>query len=273
VDFAEIRRLVVVAVFADDQLMQRLVLKGGNALNLIYHIGGRTSLDVDFSLADDFEDVEEIARRLDHALRDRFDSAGYIVFDFSLRRKPANPRTQPPTWGGYLVEFKIISRDRHAQYRGDVAVMQARSEPVSPGQKRTFRIEISKHEYCEPKAERDLDGYTIYAYTPAMIAIEKLRAICQQMPDYPLIPAHMKRARARDFYDIHAILTETGLDLGSEESLSLTAQIFAAKDVPLVLIARIPGYREYHRPDWPSVRDTVSGLVPGILYRSLCRPD
>jgi predicted nucleotidyltransferase component of viral defense system len=55
-DFATIRRLVIISVFADDVLMNRLVLKGGNALSLVHRIGSRSSIDVDFSVADDFEE-------------------------------------------------------------------------------------------------------------------------------------------------------------------------------------------------------------------------
>ena len=47
----------------------------------------------------------------------------------------------------------------------------------------------------------ELDDYTIYVYSPTMIAIEKLRAICQQMPEYAL--QRRPSARARDFYDIY----------------------------------------------------------------------
>lgn len=238
--------------------MQQLVLKGGNALSLVYGIGSRTSFDVDFSLEHDFEDLAETEARLRRALTNRFDSAGYVLFDFSLKRKPPHQTAQAQPWGGYLVEFKIITRQNYVRYGGDVSVMQARSESVSPGHKRICRIEISKHEYCAPKAEHEFDGYTIFAYTPAMIAIEKVRAICQQMPEYPLILPNMKRARAADFYDIWAILTETNLDLGSDENLSLAEHIFAAKDVSLALIQRIPDHREFHRPDWPAVRDRVA---------------
>ena len=133
-----------------------------------------------------------------------------------------------------------------------VSVIHLLHTTVSP-----FTIEISKHEYCQGKVEAELDGYTIYVYSPAMIAIEKLRAICQQMPEYT--PVRNKRARARDFYDIVSILTEAGVDLSTPENLDLARHIFAAKDVPLSFIARIPEQREFHRPDWLSVKDTVSG--------------
>jgi len=32
-----------------------------------------------------------------------------------------------------------------------------------------FTIDISKYEYVDKKADYDFDGYTLYAYTPAMI--------------------------------------------------------------------------------------------------------
>src|SRR5262249_54311202 len=86
-------------------------------------------------------------------------------------------------------------------------------------------------------------------------AIEKLRAICQQMPEY--FPNRTRSARASDFYDIHALIVEGGVDLGSDEDL--VRAIFAAKEVPLALLGRIGEHREFHRVDWPRVRDSVSG--------------
>lgn len=105
--------------------------------------------------------------------------------------------------------------------------------------------------------ERELDDYAIYVYTPAMLAAEKLRALCQQMPGYPrrVHPA----PRARDFYDIHSIVTEAALDLSLPDNLDLVRNIFAAKEVSLELLPLIPKHREFHRPDWPSVESTVSG--------------
>ena len=49
-DFAEIRRLTIIALFADDELLRLLVLKGGNALTLVYKLSSRASLDLDFSI-------------------------------------------------------------------------------------------------------------------------------------------------------------------------------------------------------------------------------
>lgn len=58
-----VRTLVVVAMFSDDVLMRRLVLKGGNLMDLVYDISARSSLDVDFSIDGDFPDAGDLARR------------------------------------------------------------------------------------------------------------------------------------------------------------------------------------------------------------------
>jgi predicted nucleotidyltransferase component of viral defense system len=58
--FNDIRKLTITALFSDDVLLEQLVLKGGNAMSLIYHISPRVSLDLDFSMETDFENVEEV---------------------------------------------------------------------------------------------------------------------------------------------------------------------------------------------------------------------
>lgn len=57
--FEEIRRITIIALFSDDELVNQLVLKGGNALSLIHKVSLRTSLDLDFSLATDFGDLDD----------------------------------------------------------------------------------------------------------------------------------------------------------------------------------------------------------------------
>ena len=100
-DFEAIRRVTITALFSDDMLMEHLVLKGGNALTLVYGISDRTSLDLDFSLETDFPDLEDARRRLFHAIRDRFDAAGYVVFDEVLEPKPRlDAEDEKPWWGG-----------------------------------------------------------------------------------------------------------------------------------------------------------------------------
>lgn len=55
-DLADIRRTVIMAIFADDLLMEKLVLKGGNALELVLGLVTRGSVDIDLSMAGDFDD-------------------------------------------------------------------------------------------------------------------------------------------------------------------------------------------------------------------------
>lgn len=127
---------------------------------------------------------------------------------------------------------------------------------IGDGQQRVFRVQISKHEYCGGKVERNLDHYSIFAYTPEMIVIEKLRAICQQMPEYP--QRRYATARARDFYDIFSTVKAAHIDISMPHNLELVQHIFTAKSVPLSLLAKIKDSREFHRPDWASVELTAA---------------
>jgi hypothetical protein len=46
----------------------------------------------------------------------------------------------------------------------------------------------------------------------------------------------------------------TAMSFNSPENLELVRHIFAAKEVPLGLLAKIQEQREFHRPDWDSVK-------------------
>jgi hypothetical protein len=84
------------------------------------------------------------------------------------------------------------------------------------------------------------------------------------MPEYALKP--YPTPRARDFFDIHLIVSRTGVDLTSAENLELTRQIFAAKEVPLQLLENIGAFREFHRPDWESVRTSTKAQLKDFDY-------
>jgi len=128
-----------------------------------------------------------------------------------------------------------------------------------------FSVDISCHEYCRPKKEYDLDGYTIYVYTPEMIVCEKLRAICQQMPEYAkIVTSPSRSARARDFFDICTLVEHFALDLTSGSNQDLLRRMFEAKRVPLDLLHNMSDHREYHRSDFAAVEATVK---PGIRLR------
>jgi len=264
-DLADIRRLVIVAMFSDDVLFNRLVLKGGNAISLVYGYGTRGSLDVDFSIDGDFDDLADAENRIRSALTDRFRSAGYVLFDYNFTPRPATAGARGDRWGGYRAQFKIIERDKYEKLGGDLEKARRNATVIGPLQKRSFTIDLSKWEFCAGKARAELQDYTIYVYTPVMLVLEKIRAICQQMPEYELRTE--KSARARDFYDIYVLMKEAKIDLAAPDAVELTRQIFAAKNVPLGFISKLSEYREFHRPDWPSVLDTVTAnLEPFDFY-------
>jgi hypothetical protein len=256
----DIRRLVIIALFSDDELMEKFVLKGGNALDIVYTIGTRSSVDVDLSMSDDFADVEDAQERIFRGLRDRFDSAGFVVFDEKFHLRPSVMREgQSPRWGGYQVDFKIADRATYEKHGHDIEALRRNASLVGPEQKRTFKIDISKYEFVEPKEETEIDNYTVYVYTLPMMAVEKLRAICQQMPEYEM--RRNAKPRARDFYDIHSIMTAGGIDLTDADNVELVRNIFAAKSVPFSLIGNIKNTRDYHIVDWPAVEQSVAGEI------------
>lgn len=148
-----------------------------------------------------------------------------------------------------------------AQYGDDFAKLQREALPIDAGQQRSFRIDISKHEYCRDKVEREVAGQAIYVYSEEMCVFEKYRSLCQQMPEYQEALHKGGRPRGRDFYNIYATITRRGLDIALPENLALCRAIFATKHVPLVLLSRLEGVREYHRADWDSVRLRVTGNV------------
>ena len=97
-DFAAVRRLAIVALFSDDQLFEQIVLKGGNALRLVYGLSPRTSLDLDFSFEKDVGDVADTRNRIFRAVKERFSSAGFVVFDESFQPKPQVLGPNQPAW-------------------------------------------------------------------------------------------------------------------------------------------------------------------------------
>jgi predicted nucleotidyltransferase component of viral defense system len=256
-ELEKIRKLGIIAMFSDDDLMEMLVLKGGNAIALFYSEYSRASIDLDFSLCDDIdkEKFHVIEEKIRKVLESTFQENGYLVFDFKFYEKPKVRKAGlKDFWGGYRVEFKLMEKERLKDFSGDMEKMRKSAMALGSGEKKPFTIDISKHEFCGPKAEKELDGFTIYVYTPEMMVIEKVRAICQQMPEYPY---GTKSARARDFFDIFVLMETRKIDLLTEENLELFRLIFKAKEVPLQLIGEIPESREFHERDFVSVAATV----------------
>ena len=99
-----------------------------------------------------------------------------------------------------------------------------------------------------------------------MIVCEKLRAICQQMHEYKqTVRSQKARPRARDFFDIFALIEGRSVDLDTVQTKDLLQGMFNAKRVSLSLLGCIDEHREFHRSDFDAVKATVK---PGIDVKS-----
>lgn len=262
----EIRKLVIISLFSDDDLMDIFVLKGGNALDIAHDINSRASVDIDISIESDFsqDELETVRKKIERALKVTFREAGFEVFDINIQPQPT--RQYPETkefWGGYTLEFKIIEKEKYKIYGSDIDSLRRNATVVGDRDRRKFKVDISKFEYCKTKEEVILDGYTIYVYTPLMVVYEKLRAICQQMDEYVKMVGTHKRGRAKDFFDIYTILenTDSQIDFYAPQNLEVLKEIFKAKRVPLHLLGKIVNERESHRDSFSAVRDAVYANV------------
>jgi hypothetical protein len=267
-ELSHIKRLALLAMFSGEPLLSDLVLKGGNVIDLVYDIASRSSADLDFSIERDFphDNLEAVRQAVERALESTFSAEGYHITDVRLQELP--PEVSPDLrhfWGGYRIEFKVLQESVYQTFHGQPQELSRRALECGPHGRSTFSIDISKSEFCRGRIARELGGQTIYVYTPGMLVMEKLRAICQQMPEYlAIVHKTTSTARARDFFDIVAIMKHIRLDVTSAESLELARNIFKAKAVPLFLIGRIPEYRDFHRLDFPSVQSTVK---PGATLK------
>jgi predicted nucleotidyltransferase component of viral defense system len=263
-----IKRQIIIALFSDDELMELLVLKGGNAIDLIHGAAMRSSIDLDFSLEGDFstQNNEELRQRFARLLNTALGQDGYCAFDVAFApRPPIRSGDLYPFWGGYRLEFKVIARETYDALAPDDRRLRVTAETVSPGRGKKFRVEFSRHEYCKPKQECELDGYTIYVYTPEMIVCEKLRAICQQMSEYrSSVDSIAQSARARDFFDIFTLIQHYAIDLAAQDNLKLVTAMFEAKRVPISLLGDMGRQRAFHAEAYPSLRETVK---PGVRLR------
>jgi hypothetical protein len=259
-----IKRLVVIAMFSDDKLLHRFVLKGGNALDLVHKIGTRASIDIDLSMENDFkpEELAGIRQKLEDNLQATFVPEGYRAFDVTIAEKPEviSPEIAG-FWGGYDVAFKLIGSKEYEKCADNIDAM--RRNALKIGGKGKFEIDISKFEFCKPKKADSMDGYRIFVYTPEMLVLEKLRAICQQMPEYGAVVKRNRpgAARARDFVDIHRTIECCKLAIETPENLQLLRHIFEAKKVPLSFLGRVGEYRDFHCADFQAVKDTIK---PGV---------
>lgn len=252
----KIRKIALIALFADDELMNQLVLKGGSAIDLVYGLSKRGSIDLDFSIESDFNksNLDQISIKMEKLLKREFRKNDYMIFDFEFETKPKN--NFDLDWGGYKIEFKLIETDKYDGSNLD----QTRRESMSLDDKyhKKFTIDISKHEYTCGKIEKEIEGYIIYVYTINLIIVEKIRAICQQNPEYKeIIKSATTRSRAKDFYDIYILLKDKNIGKFIDEIKDTIKSVFKQKKVPLEYLMQISNQKNIHKADFASLRDTL----------------
>ncbi len=258
-----VKRLTITSLVSRDELFDRLVLKGGNA---IAHTGAlpiRRSLDVDFSIDGSLEELgslDELQALFRRLLEGAFQARQLRVFDVVLEQRPRNLREDVlgDFWGGYQLAFKVLDQDTYDQLSDDDH-RRRQAIAFGPSGRRRFTVDLSKHEYCDDKTLAEIDGYGVYVYSDRLFVCEKIRAICQQMPEYrKIVGSPSASPRARDFFDIHHVVTTLGVDMTSVEFWNVLEAVFAAKKVPTSLLGKISESREFHRDDFASVQSTVS---------------
>ena len=160
-----------------------MVLKGGNALDLVYKLSARASMDIDLSMRDDFPGgADALVDRISRALSTTFRDEKISVFDVRIDDLPEDLSPELAAfWGGYQIQFKLIEERRYREIGDNLDTLRREAIKIGSGGK--FIIDISRHEFIDGKQAMQFDGYRVFVYSPEMIIAEKLRAICQQLPE------------------------------------------------------------------------------------------
>lgn len=266
-----IKTVALIAMVSNDELLDMLVLKGGNALHLVHKLSTRNSMDLDFSMEQDYFDgrIASIAGILEGLLARHFAQIGLQVFDLELIKKPAQlPDPLKSFWGGYTLSYKLIEQDKFEGLKGQQD--QLRRQAIRAEGKQIFEIDFSPFEYTAPKQAVLVENYTVYVYTPLMIVCEKLRAICQQTVEYgQVVGRQTKKSRPRDFYDIYYLVKKLNVDVISPLGLDIIKHMFAVKQVPHEILGSLSSYRQLHAQNQNSLINTVrvdSEILPFDEY-------
>ena len=261
----KIRNTILKAIYSDNDLKEDLVLKGGNALKF-YDITDRASQDLDFSIKESIRyQKENEGERLRTLISDAFQQVGFLVVGFEFIEKPQKRKKDlPPFWGGYKISFAIVDIEKHqdkidSQDPDNMKELSKYGEDLENNRKK-IEIDLSYDEYVADKKSYDLEGTTIYLYSPLMLVYEKIRASCQQLEDYKLVG---NKTRARDLYDIYKTLTNTRQSTLREAVLNqdnfyILENIFKAKDVPLELMLKLDSKKSDLAEDYKKRYNQIS---------------
>ena len=152
--------------------------KGGNAIDIALDAGTRASADIDLSMPDEFtlEELDGVKSRIGSCLERTFREHGFKVFGFKMDEVPSDISPEIRAfWGGYRAEFKIIDSAMYGEFCDRPNDLHRQAVKIGRGGKLT--IDISRFEFCRDKDSRNIDGLTIYVYSPIMIVCEKIASV------------------------------------------------------------------------------------------------
>jgi len=253
----EVITQTILAIYSTPSPSKTLFLKGGSAMRLFDNLTSRLSIDADFSVHTDIENESKFFQEFKSSVSARFRKKRFDIIDFEWSRKPEKRRKEfPDWWGGWLCEFKLVS----FQHRGKSIEIKRRNALIPDGANSSkIPVEISKHEYCGKRRTKTIQGIKIFGYPRELLVLEKIRAICQQHPDYAY---RSSKNRTRDFYDIYELTANTDEGFISRCS-SQIENVFRAKEVPLEILASLwkDDFIDEQRPGFNEVKDTVTGEI------------
>lgn len=255
-DLKKIKMAVLRALMSDEILMYGLVLKGGNALTLAYDITDRGSIDIDFSMENDFSEKEykRINNQLQYLFESELSKIGYSPIDIKFKEKPKSGAIK--NWKGYQIEFKLVELKFFKENKEDIESLRRNALKLYDNNSTIYTLDISAYEYIEKSSLKEIDGMLLRVYTPEMLVIEKIRAMCQSMKKYQeIIPSAKEKKRARDLYDIFKLFKTFSNEIKID--VELVRNIFIAKSVPLEFLFDFEILREPYRLDWDSVLITI----------------
>lgn len=242
----DVIRQTILAIYKDKDKSKDIYLKGGLALILGYGLENRLSTDADFSLPRSIEESEDMFEYFEKTIKETFHEDGYEAYDFTVNKKPDKEHgNKLERWTGWEFNFKLI--DHGHNYEG---VKKSSKGIMFPGAATNkIEIDLSEHEHCEPSITKNIDGVDVNLYSAPLIILEKIRALCQQHPDYKLINEKRKKNRARDLYDISVVMD---MYIGLEGYENLVNQgkehldlVFESKYVSLEIIDHLYTDKKY----------------------------
>ena len=261
----EVIKEVLYGLYHDGVFNRNILIKGGQAVRIKEDIKHRFSVDIDASVHGEIQNPSDFFVRFKRSLDNRFRHLHLSVIDFKPVKKPKKPRPDAPSfWTGWLVKFKLLEEENLTLDEGRQSILALIPDgQVSP----QIIVELSEHEYCGSfeklalKIENTKQEVNTYWYSTEMLVVEKIRAICQQHPDYP----HRRKpsSRARDFYDIANLIEkkikDKELESFKKKCVLLIDPIFSAKQVDKKIITKIfePAFLTEIEKGWEFVLDTI----------------